>query len=112
MELEKLLEKYKVCSLEIMSILEKEDYEGLDIKMDERQHILDAVNELTFTKEEITKVVDKLEIIELSAKINDLMALKRNYLKSEIDDTVVKRNANSEYYRNSHNNYRIFSRKV
>ena len=112
MELEKIFEEFKVCSLSILSILEKEDYEGLDNKVNERQHILEAIDKLSFTKDEIGKVVEELKIIELSEKINDLMAVKRNYLKTQIEDTVVKKNASSEYSRNLYNNFHAFSKKV
>lgn len=106
------LEQYRECSLSIIEVLEKEDYEELNIKLDKRQEILDTINELRFKKQEIAEIVEELKIVEISEKIAKLIEYKKNQIKTVIEGSVAKKNASNQYNKNNNSDLRIFSKKV
>lgn len=105
-------EKIKNCSLEIIDILEKENYDSLESKLDERQELINSINKLAFTKQEINAVCEKLKIMELSQRINDLINNKKVKVKELIKQNVIKQNANDKYNKNFYDSSHVFSRKV
>lgn len=111
-ELRNSLEQYRECSLSIIEVLEKEDYEELNNKLDKRQEILDAINKLSFTKLEISVIVEELKIDEISEKIVNLIDYKKNQIKAVIEGNVAKKNASNQYSKNNNSDLRIFSKKV
>jgi hypothetical protein len=112
MELKANLEKFKECSLNIIDMVEKEDYDELESKFSKRQHILDTINKMNYSKEELAKLVEELEIMAISQKISNIIKLKKDILKIQIEDSAIKKNANSNYNKSLINNFHIFSKKI
>ena len=102
----------KECSLSIASIVEKEDYDQLESKIAERQEIIDSINKLSFTKKEITEIVEEFQIITLSEKINSMILNKKAILKNKIEQNAFKKNVNNNYNKDFYRNFHIFSKKV
>jgi len=76
--------KYKDITLTISEIVKAEEYEKLEEIFQQRQLILDDINKISYTKEELRKLFLKYEI-EKSDKVLDLkMKVKREDLLKKI----------------------------
>ena len=84
MILEENFIKYKDITLTISEIVKAEEYEKLEEIFQQRQLILDDINKISYTKEELRKLFLKYEI-EKSDKVLDLkMKVKREDLLKKI----------------------------
>ncbi len=111
-ELKNCLQAFKDCSLSIMEIVESEDYDELEIKIAERQQLLDEISKISYTKEEIRQIVERLEIIAVSERINSLINDKKAIFRNKIDEAAFKRNANENYNKSFYNNFHAFDKKI
>jgi hypothetical protein len=111
-ELRLYLEQFKQCSLSIISMVEKENYDELDIRISERQEIIDSIGKLSFTKEEINSIAEELEIIALSERISSVINEKKILLRDKLQQNAAMQNANRNYNNNIYNNYHMLSKKI
>lgn len=105
------LEEYKKYTIELITCLEKEDYDSLEGFLNKRQQILDEISNLDYTKEEVSKAVKDLGILVHSKKLIRLMAEKKNKVKQEMNKMTQSKNANNMYNK-MEQGARIFSKKI
>ena len=110
-ELIKALEEYKKYTIELITCLEKEDYDSLEDFLNKRQQILDELSNLSYTKEEFSKVSEELELLVYQKKLNDLMVEKRDKVKQEINRLAQSKNANNMYNKSGYG-AKVFSKKI
>jgi len=111
-ELKIYLERFRECSLNIIDIVEKEAYEELEGKIEERQRIIDSINELNYSDEDTSQFFQDIELITLSEKINNIINNKKAMLKAQIEENAAKKNASNNYNKSFNNNFHVFSKKV
>lgn len=104
--------KFKTCSLNILESINKEDYDELEKKIEERQMILDSIMKLDFSQEEIKKVVEELEINKISEEINFILNEKKVDLKDKMDKVALTKRVNSNYNKSFYNNSNFFNKKI
>lgn len=110
-ELRKALEEYKKYTIELISCLEKEEYDSLEDFLNKRQQILDELSNSNYTKEQFSNVSEELELLVYQKKLNDLMVEKRDKVKQDINRLVQSKNANNVYNKNVYG-AKVFSKKI
>ncbi|AWI03672.1 flagellar protein FliT [Clostridium drakei] len=95
--LKEALTKYKNCTLQLIEAVEKEDYDILQIMLDERQEIIDSMSNIEYTKEQFVNFTEELNIVAFQKKLTELMYEKRNNLKKELSKISNSRIANKSY---------------
>lgn len=111
-KLEIYLERFRECSLNIIDIVEREAYEELEGKIEERQEIIDSINGLSYSNEDSSQIFQDIELITLSEKINTIINSKKAILKAQIEENAAKKNASNNYNKSFNNNFHVFSKKV
>lgn len=111
-ELRDFLEEFRKCSLSIIEIVKNENYDELDNKISERQEIINSIGKLNFSKEEINKIVKELEIIPLCNEINEVIISKKNNIKAEMENILVKKRVNNNYNKNVYDRLHILSKRI
>lgn len=111
-ELSLYMQKFKEISLNLIRIIENEDYDALGDKISARQSIIDSISSLSFTKDEISKIASELEIIPLNGKITALIMEKKITVKNILHKNAANHNVSSNYIKSLNNKFNFLSKKV
>lgn len=106
------LNEYKNCTVKIIEILEKEDFESIDNVIKDRDLIIKSIKEINYTKEEFTSIGIELQLMRLEKKLNEIINEKRADIKNKIDKMYIAKNANKNYNKNMYSSAVIFSKKI
>ncbi|MFU0823717.1 MULTISPECIES: flagellar protein FliT [Clostridium] len=97
MELKDGLKEYKNITLDIISSVEKENYDALEQLMSNRQNIINTMDKLDYSKEEFIEVCKELDILMIEQKLLELIKEKRASLINNMNKLVIRNNANKSY---------------
>lgn len=111
-QLKILLGKYQNISLNILKLTYDEEYDSMEALINERQAIINNINNLDYTKDEFINIAKELKIEELEFKINKLLQLKKEQSKKQMEDFITSKNANNNYKKNYSIDSLFFNKKV
>lgn len=111
LELKRQLEVYNTETLKLIESLEKEDYDSLDELVKRRQQAIDKINELEYTKEEFFQIAEELQILIYQKKLSELMLIKREETKQELNKIAASKNA-SNVYNKKNLGYSLFNKRI
>lgn len=97
MNLEESFIKYKDLTLTIMKIVKEEEYEKLDEFFQQRQLVLDSINNINCSKEELRKFYFQYHIDELEKVISSEMEVKKEDLLKKIKENQKRKTAMNGY---------------
>ncbi|WP_186429879.1 flagellar protein FliT [Clostridium sp. BSD9I1] len=97
MNLSEELIKYKNLTLELITSVEKEEYDNLDNLLTNRQNVIAQINELTYSKDEFLYLCKDLDILVLNQKLIKISNQKKSEIRKHIDELRVSKNANKGY---------------
>lgn len=97
MNLKEELINYKNLTLELITSVEKEDYDSLDSLLSDRQNVIEEINKLTYSKEEFLCLCRNLDILVLNQKLIKISSEKKSSIRKHIDELRVSKNANKSY---------------
>lgn len=86
LNLEENFIKYKDITLTIIEIVKQEEYEKLDEIFQQRQLVLDDMNKINYSKEELKKFYLKYEIENLEKVLASEMGVKKEDLLEKIKE--------------------------
>lgn len=110
-ELRESLVKFNKLTLEIIRDIKNGNIDSIDGLMDNRQEIIDFIENIDYSKEEFVEICNELKIIENNNELEKMIKYKKEELRNELGELKVTRKANNGYnYRNS--NGVIFSKKI
>lgn len=110
--IEKALASYRATTLKLIDSMEREDFESLENLINERQALIDDMNNMCYTQEEFKEICGKLEIMLLQQKLNKLMSEKRADLRNKIDSIATSKNANKSYNKSFSVDSIYFNKKI
>ncbi|WMJ81309.1 flagellar protein FliT [Clostridium sp. MB40-C1] len=109
MELEVLIKEYKKCSLEVLSILDSDNFDSLDELLDKRGEIINNISMLKSALGEVKSAYEKHEIYKLDKLIVEKIELKKDELREKILDVKRRREGTKSY--NNFNTRAVFLSK-
>lgn len=77
-----ILAQYKNISLEILKALSDDEFDNLDTLLDKRQALIDILNNKN--KNQIKKIIEDLNLLELETKIQNLLNEKLQSLRNQL----------------------------
>ena len=89
--------KYRDITLAITEMVKLEEYEKLDEYFHQRQLILDDMNKVKYTKEELKKVYLKFEIENLEKELTSKMKISKEDLLNKIKENKKRQEGMSGY---------------
>ncbi len=95
MNLYEYLEEYKTLTLEMMDKIREDG--NLDVLVNKREEILKAINELDFDKEDIKRIGNSLNLLELEEELELLIKKEKVEVKKKIESLKKTRQANANY---------------
>lgn len=103
--------KYKDITLIIIERVKANEYNKLDEIFQQRQLILDDINKINYSKEELRKFYFKYELDKLDKLLNSVMTLKKEGLLKEINEGK-KRQVGMNGYNNLFSKAVFFSKEI
>lgn len=97
LNLEENFVKYKDVTLAIAEIVRGEEYEKLDELFQERQLILNNINKINYSKEELKKFYLKYDIEKVEKTLNSEMMTKKESLLKKIKENKKRQVAMKGY---------------
>lgn len=97
MNLEENFIKYKDITLTIIEGVKSEEYEQLDEIFQQRQLILDDINKINYSKEELNKFYLQYDIDKLDKTLASEMNVKRQELLEKIKENKKRQVAMNGY---------------
>ena len=89
--------KYKDITLTIIQVVEEEKYEKLDEYFEQRQLILDNINKLNHSKQEINNFYSKYDIYKLDKTLEQEMKNRKEDLLAKIKQNQKRKIAMNGY---------------
>lgn len=102
MELRSLLNQYKDISLKLIKSIENDNNNG-ELLIKKREELLLYLKENNFSKEELKKIADELELVQIEEKVIITINKAREDMKMEIVELKKQRDANRTYGSNFKN---------
>lgn len=97
LNLEESFIKYRDITLNIIEIVKAEEYEKLDEMFQQRQLILEDINKINYSKEELKKFFFKYEIENLEKVLASEMKVKKEDLLGKIRENKKRQVAMNGY---------------
>ena len=111
MTLENELFNYVELTKRIIEALKKEEYDKLKDLTDNRQVIVNELQNINFTKEEFRIIYNKLSLKKYEDEMNNLLNDKHNKLKHNIENIKIQRKLSNCYIKQNTGPI-IFSKKI
>lgn len=111
-ELTQELVQFKQVTLELIKVLQQDEIYKLDSLMDSRQMIIENMGRLQYTTEEFTNTCNKLDILNVQQKLLELIQVKKENTKDELNKIQQTKNANNNYNKTFYANSGIFNKQI
>lgn len=99
--LKNCLREFKDITVEIIRILEKDEFEELNSLFDSRESIINKMDDYSFTKETFKQLCSEFDILPLQRKLIQTMNIKRSDIKNEISRIENIKSARVSYNKKS-----------
>lgn len=106
--MKKKVDLYKKISLDIVEAFENEDFDEIDILLNERQEIIDE----EYEKEKLKILLVQSGVLNIDKEISRLFDISIMNVKNEIRKCKKTKLANNSYVDSNRNNLQIFLKKV
>jgi hypothetical protein len=109
--LENMIE-FKNVTNELISSLETQNYDVLDLLLDKRQTIIEKLKKVEYANNEFKDIYDQLQIDEQQSKLNKLFLMKISIVKDELKKIRLSKNANKSYNHKEYTDSIYFNKKL
>lgn len=110
-KLKEQLINYRELTLEIIQILEKEDYDAPKDLLNERQNIINNINKLSYTKEEFKNINYELDLMFVE-KLQTIMLKRKAELKQKLNNASDTKEAAKSYNMKQFNSQYILNKTI
>ncbi|MBC2398419.1 flagellar protein FliT [Clostridium tetanomorphum] len=110
--IKKHLEKFKDITLQLIDKVKEDDFDSVDMLMEERQKIIDDIDSVEFSQDEFVNIAKELSVIECDKELEKVIIEKKAKIKEEMGKIITNRNANTSYNKKFYSNSTIFSKKI
>lgn len=110
-KLKSYLEYFKECTIEMIEDLERDDLDNFEVALNNRQQIIEKINDVNFSQSEFKEICEQLDIITLNNELNKRTKEEKDKLQQKMLRLKKSQSANTVYHSNI-NKSNIFSKKV
>jgi hypothetical protein len=111
-ELKKALHIYREITIRLIEELERENYDGLEVLLSERQVQIDRIDKIEHSKEEFLNICKEYQILMLQEKLTKLMSVKKAYARDELNNFNKGKSANISYRNKGNIDSFYFNKKI
>lgn len=108
---EKIVTQYRDCTVNIIDMLKKDDFNSAQNEVKNRRSILNKIVSINDNKEEVKVLYEKLKIKQIEVEAEKLVRDKASKIKAKLNNISINKAASSAYA-NLGSSARIFSKKI
>lgn len=108
--LEDKLNLYKEISLQIIRLIEEEEYKYISDRLDDRQKIINSIDEND--KENFMSIYSNMRLIYIDNKIQSTLQKNLLEVKKELHEYKLTKQVNTMYSKLNREKVNIFNKKV
>ncbi|MCC0641111.1 MULTISPECIES: flagellar protein FliT [unclassified Clostridioides] len=109
-ELEEKINLYKIISEQILSMITNNKYKDINSKLDERQDIINGINEID--KDSFIEKYNELGMLEIDNEIKGILNEQLAIVKKELYEYRLTKQVNTMYSNSNREKINIFNKKV
>ncbi|MCI9976945.1 flagellar protein FliT [Clostridioides difficile] len=109
-ELEEKISLYKIISEQILSMIANNRYKDINNKLDERQRIINSINEID--RDSFIEKYNELEILKIDNRIKEALDEQLVLVKKELYEYRLTKQVNTIYSNSNREKINIFNKKV
>ncbi|AYD40710.1 hypothetical protein D4Z93_09275 [Clostridium fermenticellae] len=110
-ELEDILIQYKICTGDIIELIENKKIDSVEDKIKCRQVLVNKIISMTDKKEEVRNIYNRLNIEKIEYKADKLIKDELHMIRTKLNDVSRNKTAANAYSRLG-NSPKIFSKKI
>lgn len=111
-DLKDILAEYRKCTLEIIKKIENLSLDSLRELIDKRQALVQRALNISCKKEGSKLLFEELQLNELQDTLNNLILIKLDLLRNEMQKISKLKTANNVYNNRSFDKAMVFSKKI
>ncbi|MBZ9624579.1 hypothetical protein G9F71_017140 [Clostridium sp. FP2] len=111
-ELTQKLVQFKQVTMELIRALQQDEINKLDVLLDSRQMLIEDMEKLQYTTEEFANICNELGILKVQHELLELMQLKKEDTKQELNRIQLTKNANNNYNKSFYANSSMFNKQI
>lgn len=111
-ELKMVLEKFISITIQIIGELKADNFNELKLLFDKRQELIDYIDKMEYSKGDFTKIANELKLLDYQKKVEELMNLKRNSVRVELEKLIKSKTANKSYNKGHNVDSLYFNKKI
>ena len=111
-ELEQMLVQFKGITIELIKVLKQDEIYKLDELLDSRQMVIENMEKLKYTTEEFANICNELDILNVQQELLELMKVKKEYTREELNKIQTTKNANNNYNKSFYANSGTFNKQI
>ncbi|MCC0632903.1 flagellar protein FliT [Clostridioides sp. ZZV15-6388] len=109
-KLEEKINLYKDISLQIIKLIEKEEYKNISNRLNERHNIINSISEVD--KNDFIQLYNDMELIAIDDRIRNSLQEQLSEVKKELHEYKLTKQVNTMYYSLNREKVNIFNKKV
>lgn len=109
-----LITRFRQKTLDILNCFNSEDFDGLNSLLQDREKIIQVFKEnpQIYAKEDISREIKNTDIMELDAKVKELIVKNMKDIKEKLEDISKDKFIRKKYYNGFSGNSLFFNKKV
>ncbi|MBZ9636024.1 hypothetical protein [Clostridium sp. FP1] len=111
-ELTQKLVQFKQVTMELIRVLQQDEINKSDVLLDSRQMLIEDMEKLQYTTEEFADICNELDILKVQHELLELMQLKKEDTKQELNRIQIIKNANNNYNKSFYANSSMFNKQI
>ncbi|MCC0644157.1 MULTISPECIES: flagellar protein FliT [unclassified Clostridioides] len=109
-KLEEKINLYKDISLQIIKLIEKEEYKNISNRLNDRHNIINSISEVD--KNDFIQLYNDMELIAIDDRIRNSLQEQLSEVKKELHEYKLTKQVNTMYYSLNREKVNIFNKKV
>ncbi|MBU5314801.1 hypothetical protein KQI30_00700 [Clostridium bornimense] len=110
--LKELLEKYNQLNIDSIEAVEKDDVEKLNILLEEKDVIIEKIDNLNYTLDEFKKYAQEIDLINVENQLERIIREKQKEIKEKIKSTAINKSAVGAYGNISSTNVSMLNKRI
>ncbi|MPN01320.1 hypothetical protein SDC9_148529 [bioreactor metagenome] len=106
------LQQFREKTIEIINLLEHEEYDKLDEALNKREEIIKSITQIHSDSDVFKGLCVNLKIIPLEQKLNSILNSKKSEIQKELNKISNKTSANKNYNKSFSVDSLYLSKKV
>jgi hypothetical protein len=111
-DIKEYMVQYKETSIKLIEALNNEEYDKLNILLDDRQKLIELLKNYNYTSKEFKDICEELDILYIQRELEEKMKNRMNDAKEELKKIHANKSINKNYNKVQYVDSIFFNKKI